>query len=78
MANRNESRLPVASRIDADASAVAVGSRLDRATEASVNPLRRNRLFALLLVVGWLAQAGLRAWFSRAQTVPLDNPDETV
>ena len=78
MANRNESRLPVASRIDADANAVAVGSRRDRATEASVNPLRRNRLFALLLVVGWLAQAGLRAWFSRGQMVPLDNPDETA
>ena len=78
MTNRNEFRLPVASRIDADASAVAAGSRLDQAIEASVNPLRRNWLFALLMVVGWLAQAGLRAWFSRAQTVPLDNPDETA
>jgi hypothetical protein len=29
-------------------------------------------------VVGWLGQAGLRAWFSRAQVVPLDNPDETA
>jgi hypothetical protein len=76
--NRNEAILPVASQIDADASAVAVGSRLDRAIEATVDPRRRNRLFALLLVLGWLAQAGLRAWFSRAQAVPLDNPDETA
>jgi hypothetical protein len=76
--NRNESILPVASQIDADASAVAVGARLDQTTEATVDPPRRNWLFALLLVVGWLGQAGLRAWFSRGQTVPLDNPDETA
>jgi hypothetical protein len=76
--NRNETRLPVASPIDANATAVAVGSRLDRAIGATVDPLRRNWLFALLLVVGWLGQAGLRAWFSRAQAVPLDNPDETA
>jgi hypothetical protein len=76
--NRNETVLPVASQIDADASAVAVGSRLDRAIGAIVDPLRKNWLFALLLVVGWLFQAGLRAWFSRVQVVPLDNPDETA
>jgi Dolichyl-phosphate-mannose-protein mannosyltransferase len=34
--------------------------------------------WGLLLVVGWLIQAGLRAWFSRAQVVPLANPDETA
>ena len=78
MTNRNEAILPVASRIDADASAVAVGARLDRAIGATVDPRRRNWLFPLLLVVGWLGQAGLRAWFSRAQAVPLDNPDETA
>jgi hypothetical protein len=76
--NRNETILPAASRIDADRSAVAVGSRLDRATGATVDPPRRNWLFTLLLVVGWLGQAGLRAWFSRAQALPLDNPDETA
>jgi hypothetical protein len=59
----------------ADGSAGAAGSRSDRAT---VDSLRRKWLFALLLVVGWLAQAGLRAWFSRAQVMPLDNPDETA
>ncbi len=73
MTNRNETILPAASQIDADGSAVAVGSRLNRAIA-----LRRNWLFALLLVAGWLGQAGLRAWFSRAQVVPLDNPDETA
>jgi hypothetical protein len=77
VANSNESILPVASQVDGDASAVAVGSRLDRAIEASIDPLHRNWLFALLLA-GWLGQAGLRVWFSRAQVVPLDNPDETA
>jgi hypothetical protein len=61
--------------LTADGSAVAAGSRSDLAI---VDPLRRKWLFALLLVAGWLAQAGLRAWFSRAQVMPLDNPDETV
>ena len=78
MTNRDERILPAASRIEADAGAVAVGSRFDRAVGVTVDPLRRNWLFALLLVLGWLGQAGLRAWFSRAQAVPLDNPDETV
>jgi hypothetical protein len=32
----------------------------------------------LLLVVGWAVQAGLRAWFSRGQSVPLANPDESA
>jgi hypothetical protein len=34
------------------------------------------RRWGLLLVFGWLAQAGLRAWLSRMQTVPLSTPDE--
>jgi hypothetical protein len=72
----NEAILPVASQIDGDESAIA-GSRPGRAG-ATADPLRRNWLLVLLLVVGWLGQAGLRAWFSRAQAVPLDNPDETA
>jgi hypothetical protein len=63
-------RLPAASQVDADASAVP--ARSHRA------PRRRKWPFVLLLVTGWLVQAGLRAWFSRAQAVPLDNPDETA
>ncbi len=38
----------------------------------------RARRWALLLVAGWLAQAGLRAWLSRTQTVPLATPDESA
>jgi hypothetical protein len=34
--------------------------------------------WALLLTAGWLVQAGLRAWLSHAQVVPLANPDETA
>ena len=33
--------------------------------------------WGLLLGLGWLVQAGLRAWLSRAQVVPLANPDES-
>jgi hypothetical protein len=77
--HRNETILPAASQIEADSSAVAVGSRLDWSLGAIVGPRRsRTWLVALLLVAGWLIQAGLRAWFSRAQVVPLDNPDETA
>jgi hypothetical protein len=77
--HRNETILPVASQIEADGSAVAVGSPLDRSLGGVVDPRRsRTWLVALLLVAGWFVQAGLRAWFSRAQLVPLDNPDETA
>ena len=78
MGNRNETISPAASRIGAGSGA-AVGSRPGRSTGAAVDAGRgRNWLFALLLVAGWLVQAGLRAWFSRAQVIPLDNPDETA
>jgi len=79
--NGNETVWPGASQIDADGGAVAAGSRsgrLERPIGATVDSPRRKWLFALLLVAGWLVQAGLRAWFSRAQVVPLDNPDETA
>jgi hypothetical protein len=39
---------------------------------------RDGRRWALLLAAGWLVQAGLRAWLSRAQTVPLSTPDESA
>ena len=78
MTNRNETISPAASQIEANANGVAVGSHLGRAAGGAVDPPRRNWLFALLLVIGWLGQAGLRAWLSRTQTVPLDNPDETA
>ena len=37
-----------------------------------------RRRWVLLLVAGWLVQAGLRAWLSRAQVVPLATPDESA
>jgi hypothetical protein len=39
---------------------------------------RGRRRWGLLLVAGWLVQAGLRAWLSRAQVVPLAIPDESA
>ena len=39
---------------------------------------RSHRRWILLLVAGWLVQAGLRAWLSRAQMVPLATPDESA
>ena len=81
MTNRNETVLRAPSRLGADGSAVAVGTRPTgtRTTGAAADRQRgRNWPFALLLLAGWLVQAGLRAWFSRAQVVPLDNPDETA
>ena len=34
--------------------------------------------WGLLLLAGWLFQAGLRAWLGRGASVPLANPDETA
>jgi hypothetical protein len=48
---------------------------------AVTRPARRGyraRRWGLLLVAGWLAQAGLRAWLSRMQAVPLATPDEAA
>ena len=40
---------------------------------------RRSAMrWGLLVAAGWLLQAGLRAWFSRGQSVPLANPDESA
>jgi hypothetical protein len=45
------------------------------AARAPISAGRAHR-WGLLLVAGWLVQAGLRAWLSRAQMVPLATPDE--
>jgi hypothetical protein len=50
----------------------------DLAPVARPTPAAPGRRWGLLLVAGWLAQAGLRAWLSRAQTVPLATPDESA
>jgi hypothetical protein len=39
---------------------------------------RSRRRWVLLLAAGWLCQVGLRVWFSRMQTIPLVEPDETA
>jgi len=44
----------------------------------STDGRRTARRWALLVAVGWLLQAGLRAWFGRGQSVPLANPDESA
>ena len=47
---------------------------------AGTRPAARGsqaQLWGLLLIAGWLAQAGLRAWLSRMQVVPLATPDES-
>ena len=41
-------------------------------------PGARSRRWIVLLAAGWLIQAGLRVWFSRHQSMPLANPDETA
>jgi len=48
---------------------------------AETRPAKRDhqaRRWGLLLVAGWLVQAGLRVWLSRMQTVPLATPDEAA
>ena len=52
--------------------------RIGVAPVARPTPAARGRRWGLLLVAGWLVQAGLRAWLSRAQTVPLAIPDESA
>jgi Dolichyl-phosphate-mannose-protein mannosyltransferase len=39
---------------------------------------RVRRRWALLVAAGWLLQTGVRLWFSRGQSVPLANPDESA
>src|SRR5580698_1887822 len=47
-------------------------------TDAGFAARRMARRWALLVAAGWLLQVGVRAWFSRGQSVPLANPDETA
>jgi hypothetical protein len=50
-------------------------------TPAATRPADRDHQalrWGLLLVAGWLVQAGLRAWLSRMQAVPLATPDEAA
>ena len=58
----------------------ATGGKASRAARRGDQAAARRaaRRWALLVAIGWLAQFGLRVWFSRAQTVPLANPDESA
>ncbi|REE96197.1 hypothetical protein [Thermomonospora umbrina] len=38
---------------------------------------RRRPPWWLLLLVGWLAQVGVRVWLAAGQTIPVANPDES-
>ncbi len=72
--------LPVVRPVDV-AGRVDLGDVAPAPAPAVTRPARRGRqarLAGLLLVVGWLVQAGLRAWLSRTQTVPLATPDEAA
>jgi hypothetical protein len=62
------------SRPGAEASTGATGAQPADAGNAAG---RRTWWWVLLLVFGWLLQAGLRLWFGRMQTVPLVEPDES-
>jgi hypothetical protein len=50
----------------------------DAAPVTRPSPGTRRLRWVVLLVAGWLVQAGLRAWLSRAQMVPLATPDESA
>ena len=49
-----------------------------RRAPASAHNESTRRRWVILLVVGWICQAGLRAWLSRSQVVPLATPDESA
>ncbi len=80
MTNRNETILPAARQIDADASTVAVASRLDRAIGTAVDPARRNWLFAVIAVLRISSTTPRRkpeATLTRPLQPPIRTPSET-
>ena len=62
--------------LPADAGPAATGGKASTAAERPDRTAARR--WALLVAAGWLVQFGLRAWFSRGQSVPLANPDESA
>ena len=64
---------------DPTGSNVAQSTDAGPVTGGKVSAARRvARRWALLVAVGWLVEFGLRVWFSRGQSVPLANPDESA
>ncbi len=60
------------------AGAGTAGAGTAGAGTAGAGTAGAGRRWVVLLVAGWLCQAGLRAWFGRMQVMPLANPDETA
>jgi hypothetical protein len=61
------------------AAACPLDPGLAPSADASTAAARRvARRWVLLLALGWLVQAGVRAWFGHGQSVPLANPDESA
>jgi hypothetical protein len=60
------------------AAACPVDPGVAPSSEADADARRVARRWVLLLALGWLVQAGVRAWFSHGQSVPLANPDESA
>jgi len=60
------------------AAARRAGPGVTQPTGAASAARRMTRRWALLVAVGWLVEFGLRLWFSRGQSVPLANPDESA
>jgi hypothetical protein len=64
---------------DPTGSNVAQSTDAGPVTGGKVSAARRvARRWALLVAAGWLVEFGLRVWFSRGQSVPLANPDESA
>jgi len=55
-----------------------IGTDSVPAADAGTAERHSAKRWALLVGAGWLVMVALRAWFSRGQTVPLANPDESA
>ena len=68
-----------AARPAGDGAGVPAGVPADGESAEGRTAARRSaRRWGLLVGAGWLVLVALRVWFSRAQTVPLANPDESA
>ena len=70
--------LTAARRASADVTQPSDAGPDDVGVKANRTARRTARRWALLVAAGWLLQVGVRAWFSRGQSVPLANPDESA
>jgi hypothetical protein len=64
---------------DPTGSNVAQSTDTGPVTGGQASAARRHaRRWAMLVAAGWLVEFGLRVWFSRGQSAPLANPDESA